>query len=213
MANLFRQVMSEMKSRDYKDAGGLGSNAAFYRHANFCPLAEILRSHFEETITSAIDLDDGLTPLVYAFCPDTYQFLTATAERIFSGEVLEEFLRWMREWAGRTLNATFVSTPQVRVYINGCFRSLVRDSSPAGWHWMLSLGRNSSLRSGRIKLLVGDATEDSRGKGMRIDQILNLELNFNEFLVHRTNSEYGIELPRCDMNPLEGAILLDGYLG
>ena len=178
--------------------------------SNFFEHAGVLRQQLERVVTQSLEISDGLTPFVYAFSPDAYQFLTATAERIFSRELLDQFLATLRTWAMASVGASFVTTPQIRVYINGCGRALLRDSTDAQWHWMLSLSPQNR-KNGEIRILP-ETSSLGRPDSLSFDRLLNTNMQFNELLVHPTTSAYAVGTTKGSMHPLEGSVLLDGYL-
>jgi hypothetical protein len=188
------------------------ADSPFYLENDFYGLGKILRSQFDKEILDAIELRGGSTPFAYAFCQDKYQFLTAGAERIFMPDILEDFMTRLRSWAGDTLGTTHVSTPQVRVYIQGCSRDLLRDGVSARWHYMLSLTRTVSRKKlGGLKLLPDPFQVGASGEVL-MHRTVTSSLQFNQLLVHKTCNAYGVELSKTSMNPLEGAVFLDGYL-
>jgi hypothetical protein len=79
------------------------------------------------------------------------------------------------------------------------------------WHYILSLTRNSK-HSRKIRILSDPGAEASHGKRVMIGKLVSTTLNFNELLVHAASHPYGIADAAASMDPLEGAIFLDGYL-
>src|SRR5215467_10924444 len=119
--------MNENLQKERKAAEGAG----FYLESDFCKPAHTLRAQFEKHVPSSPGDSDGMTSLTYAFCQDAYQFLTASADHVFSQDTLRDFMDHLGHWARQALGTTYVSTPQVRVYINGCGRELLQDSVSA----------------------------------------------------------------------------------
>lgn len=180
-----------------------------YVGSDFYSKAQTLRSEFDKAMLGEHGQYGGMTPLTYAYYKDAYQFLTAGAERCFSEEVLADLVETLEQWARNVLGASHVSTPQVRVYIRGCSRQLFRDEVTAPWHFMLSLTANdSSRRSGRIRILP---EKDSLSK-ISINKVVTSVPVFNQLLVHSTHDSYSIEGVETSVNPLEGTVLLDGYM-
>jgi hypothetical protein len=197
-----------MKQNDNK--GGLAVSAEFLLERDFYARADALWAEFEKQLSGSLDANDGMTPLMYAFGRDAYQFLSGSAERLFSHGLLQGLIERLEQWGREALDAGHVSTPHARVYINGCRRELIRDSVHAPWHYMLSLSTHRSPKTGRIRLLADNPEEP--GRTMSLERVLNLQMKFNELLVHNTAQAYAVEIVKGSMNPLEGAIFLDGYL-
>lgn len=186
-------------------------NRPFYLESDFYKMANTLRAEFENQILATAEGSDGLTCLVYAFHADAYQFLTASADRIFGQEVLEDFMKRLREWATGAVGAASVSTPQTRVYISGCTRQLLQDSINAQWHYMLWLtGKDNYQKRAQIRLVTQGTPTDGHLVG--VDRITDLHLEFNQLMVHNASDAYAIEPATTSMNPLDGAVFLDGYL-
>lgn len=184
----------------------------FYCEPDFYKMAATLRAQFQDQVRGARETSTGLTPFSYAFCENAYQFLTASAERVFAPEALEALIEGIRSWAGSTLGTRRVSTPQIRVFVSGCRRNLLRDDIAPPWRYSLSLTRAAGRRK-IVRMTV--VTEDLSGKTpeqMRIENVLSSNMEFNQWLVHETKSAYSIEVTAKSMNPLEGAVFLDGYL-
>jgi hypothetical protein len=192
--------------------GAAPPDAPFRLEENFYAEARNLRAQMEKQLLSAIEMNDGLTPFTFAYAADAYQFLTASGERVFSRELLDDVINTLRSWATETLGASCVSTPQVRIYLNGCRRDLLLDSTEARYHWMLSLGPPSGGRPARIRLLTQSIAAEVSGDSMTIDRVATLHLLFNQLLVHESSSAYGIEAGKGSIDPLEAAVFLDGYL-
>jgi hypothetical protein len=195
----------------WKDAAVPETKPPFRLQTDFFPKAEILWAQFEKHLKDAGKTSDGLTPLLYAFCKNTYQFLTASADRVFSRELLEEFTGVLRKWANVTHGFSNVSTPQVRVYIAGCKRDLLRDDSEVNSHYILWLGRNGTKKSSRIKLVTKQGAEGLMDGSPTIERVFTLQLAFNQLLVHDARDPYAIESGSAT-DPLEGSVFLDGYL-
>jgi hypothetical protein len=174
-------------------------------------MAENLRGQFEQKISAAIQLNDGLTPLLYAYGEDGYQFLTASAERIFPAELLDGLLDFIRTWASQTIGVSCTSTPQLRVFTHGSYRGLFSDNVKAGWHWMMGLSGRGKATS-RLRLSIESIAADAASLSVRVDRITSHQLEFNQLLVHRTSCPYAIEQAKCSANPLEAPVFLDGYL-
>jgi hypothetical protein len=187
------------------------STSPLYVETNFYKRAEDLRTQFEQKI-SAAQSNGGLTPFGYAFDPDKFQCLMASAERIFARDVLEDLMKQLCSWASGSLGASHASTPQARVYINGCKRSLLRDDTSARWHYALSITRNVGRRRSAVVKIVTETRPGKRAQEFRIDRVLSVELQFNQLLVHQSNNPYAVEVGKASMNPLDGAVLLDGYM-
>jgi hypothetical protein len=188
------------------------SGLALFLETNFYEKADTLRKQFEERLSTSVRENDGMTPLVYAFSNDKFQFLTASADRFFTREVVEDFIEKLREWAKARFGTQNVSTPQTRVYVNGCWRSLLLDGVSAKWHYMLSITRHGGRGGiGLVKVLTNTVRRDGNGQ-FSADRLVSSRLSFNQLLVHATENAYAIEMGKTSMNPLQGTVFLDGYL-
>jgi hypothetical protein len=195
-----------------KDAKQGLPGAPFYLENNFFELASALRAQFEEQISTAIDRNSGMTPLVYAYSHDNFQFLTAGSDRLFAPDILENLINKLRSWGIATAGAQSVSTPQVRVYIHGCRRYLLRDGVGAPWHYMLSLTQGHHGEALCVKMLREGTQKGTDSREIGLNRTLSLQLDFNQLFVHDTNNAYSIEPGRPSMDPHSSAIFLDGYL-
>jgi hypothetical protein len=177
---------------------------------DFYSEADALRLQVENAFLG--DDKVGITPLTYVFSESCYQFLTASAESVFTTESLHGLVESLENWGQRELGTSHVSTPQVRVYIHGCERSVLQDAVMLGWHYMLSLTQGERPRKGnRVRIVIPDRPE-RRGGLLSTCDVVDSELRFNRLVVHDTQNAYGIETVHSSMNPLEGTIFLDGYL-
>jgi hypothetical protein len=184
----------------------------FYCEPDFYAMADTLRAQFENQVLGARERSGGMTPFSFAFCENAYQFLTASAERVLAAETLTDLIERVRSWAGPVLGVARVSTPQMRVFVSGCQRHLLRDDIASPWRYSLSLTRTSRPpKIGRMTVVTEDAHERP-GEHTRVDTIFSSNMEFNQLLVHKTKSPYSIEVKAKSMNPVEGAVLLDGYL-
>jgi hypothetical protein len=182
-----------------------------YFECSFYERTEALRSQFEESVRGQGGQSGGMTPLTYAFCENRYQFLTASAERLFDKEATYDLMNKLSHWGNSMLGVSHVSTPQIRVYINGCARKLVRDNVNASWHFVLSIARcQSRPRAAQIEILK-ERFLGKKDKHMSINKIVRSMLAFNQLLVHSTRDPYAIA-GSASMNPLEASVLIDGYL-
>jgi hypothetical protein len=175
----------------------------FYRDANR------LRLQLEDSFSTQNQV--GITPLTYVFSENRYQFLTASSESVLTRVSLQEFLEHLGNWGESKLGASHVSTPQVRVYIGGCKRSVLQDAVMLGWHYMLSLTKDQrSRKNDRVRIMIPDrpGRED---KLLSTCNLVDSDLKFNRLLIHDTQNAYGIEPATTLMNPLDGTIFLDGY--
>jgi hypothetical protein len=167
--------------------------------------AKDLRTQFDAAIVNS-PTNTGMTPLTYAYCEKGYQFLTASAERIFREDSLDFLADRIRSWAADTLQASQTSTPQLRVYVGGCQRTFTRDNVGQPWHYVFWL----STKSGRIKILRHDnASARSSTIG---SELFSIQMKFNQLLVHSTACLYSIKASSSSMNPCDGLLFLDGYL-
>jgi GNAT superfamily N-acetyltransferase len=178
--------------------------ASFYLVDDFYERADSLSAQFEKRISAAVLESAGMTPLVYAFCPDAFQYLTTSAEHLFARDLLDDLIERLRGWAKGAIGACSVSSPQGRIYIQGCRRRLVTDRCTALWHYMLSVTPQHQKKGIAIRLLSNGTDEDER--------TFNIQLKFNQLLVHRAECAYGIESKVASWDPIKGSIYLDGYL-
>jgi hypothetical protein len=175
--------------------------------SDFFPQATMLRAEFDQQIAGSPEAG-GITPLNYVYRADAHQFLSASASRIFTATILGSFIDTLSRWAENELGTSHVSTPQVRVYINGCSRQLLTDDVAAVWHFIFSLTQLNSQTKPRDSgsLATYSPTTEDFGR------LLITKFRFNQLIVHLVSHSYRIEAHRATMNPLEGVILLDGYL-
>ena len=180
---------------------------------DFFELASAFRKQFEDKILNSAQEDAGITPLQYAFSRDNYQFLTTSAERVFTPDVLESFNDRLRLWGNQLLKASHVhvSTPQLRVFQTGSSRHLLRDEVNAVWHYGLSLTRRDGRAKGRIRVLESIFPVD-RADRMAMHDFTIVELEFNRLFVHSTLNPYSIEPASGSSTILDATVLLDGYL-
>jgi hypothetical protein len=198
--------LNPMKNRlNVSDSAPQG--AEFRIEDEFYEAASDLRAQFDEGVLNS-PVNGGMTLLTYAFCKDVYQCLTASAQRVFRPDSIDGFLSRVRSWAVDTLQTTKTSTPQVRVYVGGCRRSLARDNVSHPWHYILWLSPNDGRKTGTVRILR-DESAISSANGRRS---LSVHLRFNQLLVHRTAFLYSVETPKLSMNPSEGIVFVDGYL-
>jgi hypothetical protein len=186
--------------------------SGIYLGSGFYEMAETLRSQFERAVLDPQGRNGGMTPLSYAYFENGYQFLTASAERLFTKDVVDGLIDRLRRWGNVVLGVSHVSTPQVRVYFNQCSRNLLRDNVSAPWHFILSITLNHRQQSpARIKILKERIPRNTKDE-FSVDMIVNSALDFNQLLVHSTRDPYSVGAVKTSMNPLEGTVLLDGYL-
>lgn len=184
----------------------------FYVESDFCSVAESLRAHFERIVSGSTNGEGGLTPMTYAFRQDCFQFLTASSEHVFTQELLENVVANLRAWAENALRASHISTPQVRVYIDGCWRGLFRDVVGTKWHYVLWLSRKRHRKVARLKMVTEELPVNGAGQPISVGRFLSFPSKFNQLLVHHASLPYAIEEVRASMNPAEAAVFLDGYM-
>ena len=180
---------------------------------DFFDLADALRKQFEDRMLNSAQEDAGVTPLQYAFSKDQFQFLTISAARVFTPDLLESFNDRLRLWGNQLLQGSHVhvSTPQLRVFHAGLIRNLLRDDVSAVWHFGLSLTRRDGRGKGRIRVLENIFQED-RVTRLAMHDFTTLELEFNRLFVHSTLHPYSIEPASGSSTILDATVLLDGYL-
>ncbi len=183
----------------------------FLTESKFYSNADEFRLQIEEAILSASESNNGITPFTYAFAPGIYQFLTVGGGEIFTPDILQDFIDKLSSLAQEKLNLQHVSTPQLRLYIKGCSRTLARDDIEAGWHYILCLTPTARRRSMQVRI-AGQAIQDRKAPLLTLQRITRFQLEFNQLLVTNIEYPYGIETGASSMNPLEGIMFLDGYI-
>lgn len=184
----------------------------FYVESDFCSQAELITQQFDAQLYGASRQAGGISCLSYAFSAGAYGFLTANAEQLFARTQLDALLDEIAEWASQALGTAYVSTPQVRVYIDGCSRTFARDEVDAKWHYLIWLTRfPAGMKSrGRVRLIT-DGNSSPR-YSFTIHRTADLEPKYNDLIVHDTACTYSLETRNLSMNPSEGVVFLDGYL-
>jgi hypothetical protein len=183
----------------------------FHVQPNFSSKADLIRQQFEGQLYGAGGQMGGISCLSYAFCRNTYGFLTANAEQLFARAELDALMDEIAEWAMKALGTSYVSTPQVRVYINGCSRDFARDEVDAKWHYLIWLTRfpAETKSRGRMRLITdGGAPIYS----LTIHRTVDLEPKYNDLVVHDTMCTYSLEAHHVSMDPMDAVVFLDGYL-
>ena len=180
---------------------------------DFFELAGEFRKQFEDKILNSAKEEAGVTPLQYAFSKDQYQFLTISAARLFTPNLLESFNDRLRLWGNELLEASHVhvSTPQLRVFPTGSSRNLLKDEVNAVWHFGLSLTSRDGRGKGRVRVLE-NVFQDDRGSRLAMHDFTGVELEFNRLFVHSTLNPYSIEPASGSSTVLDATVLLDGYL-
>jgi len=168
-----------------------------------------LRAQFEIAVSGALESKGDPYPLKYAFLDGGYQFLTVGADNVFPPDKVHDLLENLRGWALKELGVSHVSTPQLRIYVNESYRTMARDDTKAGWHYLLapSAGDRAS-----VKILTDAEGGEGRRSIWSVSGTATVRLQFNQLLVHRSNCFYSIETMRASSNPREGIVFLDGYL-
>ncbi len=152
---------------------------------------------------------NGTGPLHHVRSEGAYSFLLATADQIFTHDLVLAFLNRLRRWGKEKLDARRASTPQIHIYVEGCWRELAPDAVRIQWHYLYSLTRSVAPT---VRLLEEDGAK-KKHFGISLNRIANLQLPFNHLLVHETSQAYALDGPKRVTKPLEGTILLHGYLG
>jgi hypothetical protein len=185
------------------------AQASFRIENDFYPEAGVLRAQLEESLSRRDQA--GVTPLSYVFSKNRFRFLTASAETLFTPDALRNLIETLANWGQNELGCAHVSTPQVRIFIGGCERSVLQDAVMLGWHYMLSLSQpGSPAKSERVQILIGNRF-DGKNRLLGMCDMLESDLRSNRLIVHDTQDAYGIELHHHCMNPLEATVFLDGY--
>jgi hypothetical protein len=184
---------------------------SYYVEKDFYDQAATLRHQLERAVSSAISTDPTVNPLIYAYSENAYQFLAASAERVFSADLLFTLLERLRAWARQRLGTSYASTPRVQVYIKGSQRHFAKDNVQAGWHYLLCLTQTEK-RTRPVGVLLESASQLLDGVGFFVSSVNRVKLNSNELLVHDARRAYRIDRVKGSTDPLEGKVLLDGYL-
>jgi hypothetical protein len=184
----------------------------FHVQSNFSSQTELIRQQFDAQLYGATGQAGGISRLSYAFSAGAYGFLTANAEQLFARTQLDGLLDEIAEWATQALGTSYVSTPQVRVYIAGCSRTFARDEVDAKWHYLIWLTRfPEGMKSrGRVRLIT-DGNSSPR-YSLTIHRTVDLEPKYNDLIVHDTACSYSLEMRNLSMDPSEAVVFLDGYL-
>ncbi|MGA3323638.1 MAG: hypothetical protein ABSF45_04140 [Terriglobia bacterium] len=176
-----------------------------FTQADFFQRADTLWQQLERGLT--VEAAGSPSPLREICAAGQYTYLMATADQVFTHDVMLAFLSRLRRWAKERLDARHASTPQIHIYRDGCARALSPDAVPTRWHYLYSLTRGEPAS---IRLL--EPNGQRRWFGIVLSRIANLPLGFNQLLVHETCQAYELNAPTRARKPLEGAILLHGYL-
>jgi hypothetical protein len=176
----------------------------------FYQQSDLLRKEFEQNIVRASEGSAGLTSLEYVFLEHRYCFLMGDADEAIAPETLNNWIQFVCAWGREHLGTEHASTPQLHVYVKNCRRALLRDDLIVGWHYALSLTRTIRSNNSRLRLLIPNKA--GRLSFLKTCSLLNVNLDFNRFVVHDTQLAYGVEAYKTEANPLEATILLDGYL-
>jgi hypothetical protein len=174
---------------------------------DFYERAKELRMQFEQACKKASE--SSATLLSYLHQDEIGQMLTVGGEQVFGGDLIEHFIAALGDWSAKSIHANHVSTPQLRVFISGCRRELVRDQVNVRWHYILSLTEDSHGLCVPIKLL---AKKPEPRRGVSLNSVLYFKLKFNQLLIHDSAAPYAILPGRLSMNPLQAIVLADGYL-
>lgn len=170
----------------------------------FFDRADTLWEQFSHTLSTGEKSNGGTLRQVAS--PDNYTFLLATADQVFTHDLVLGFLHRLRAWGKQKLGARHASTPQIHVYVNGCLRRLAPDATQARWHYLYSLSHSETFG---IRLVIGDG---GKRLGIALRHIARFHLPFNQLLVHQAQMAYALDGPKRTKNPLESTILLHGYL-
>ena len=198
----------EAQTNALGEGGGTAttSSSEFYFSPSFLVIAPSLRAQFESRISECAS--GATTPFSFAFRQGAYAFLGASAERIFAEEDVASLLEALAAWSLATLGPCRISTPQARLYMGGYWRSLARDQIAAKWRYQLSLTTCPRLqKNGGTRVLL-----ETERSSPYLQKVRNFPFEFNRLLVHRCQSPYSVALPKTGINPLEGTLLLEGYL-
>lgn len=174
-----------------------------FLEAEFFDRADTLWEQLEKTLGQAASNGSGFLRQVSS--AGAYAFLLATADQIFAQDSVLAFLNRMRRWGEERLGALHASTPQIHIYVDGCHRELAPDAIRTRWHYLYSLTRSEAAS---VRLLGDDGLREKRF-GIALSRVTRFQLPFNQ---HETSQAYAIDAPKRTMEPLEGAILLHGYL-
>jgi hypothetical protein len=177
-----------------------------FSEPEFFNRADTLWEQFERAVVA--EAENGASLLSQVDHEGAYSFLLATADRVFTHQLVLGFLDSLRRMGKEKLEASHASTPQIHVYVDGCRRRLAPDGVQARWHYLYSLTRGE-LPSVR---LLGEVGHQKKWFRIPLSRITNFQLCFNQLLVHEVRQAYSIDGPKRPTKPLEGVILLSGYL-
>lgn len=177
-----------------------------FLESDFFERADTLWDQLQDAVTKGTEAGSG--PLRTVTAADAYTFLLATADQVFKHDLVLAFLNGLRRWGKEKLDVRHVSTPQIHVYVEGCRRELAPDATPAQWHYLYSLTRSEAPS---MELLWEDELQ-RKWFGIVLDRVDSFRLHFNELLVHEAGQSYALEGPIGVKKPLDGEILLHGYL-
>lgn len=173
--------------------------------SEFFDRAEILWEQIGRSVTGG---ESESSHLRRVGSSSAYTLLLATADQVFTQDLTLAFLNRIRRWGRETLGARHASTPQVHIYVEGCRRALAPDAPRTRRHYLYSLTRSETAI---VRLLEEDGFQKKWFR-ISVNRVANFQLRFNQFLVHETHQAYAIEGPQRAALPLEGMILLHGYL-
>jgi hypothetical protein len=147
--------------------------------------AEELRVQLEKRILSSGNLQSSDSPLESVHVPKTDRHLTAWSNHVFDRDVLSSFLCRICDWSREALGASHASTPQLKLYTNGCSRTITRDSVKAKWHYMLCLTKDTSSKVAEIRVLT--CPEFERTGVVSKTPMATIKMRFNQLLVHEVD--------------------------
>lgn len=184
------------------DAGALLTQADFYARA------ELLAAEFERHLSAG---NHGAGPFATESSEDAYRFEAAQSAQIYTRGLLTDLLAALHGWAYNAVGALHVSTPRAVAFLRGCRREVLRDDVSRGWHYLLPLSA-APEPARRLRLMVDDLSEETDGgPTIRLGRLVNVELRFNQLVVHKAGAAYGIE-PAREGRAAEALFFLDGFL-
>jgi hypothetical protein len=197
-----KDIVVEQASPPIPSAATLSANGLRVE-SNFLSTAEQLREQFEREISSETSGISGRLRFVYGNA--AYQYLTVDEQLLFTADARLSLLARLRAWAEKTLGASHVSSPKVRLYAGFCRRELLRDDVRARWHYVLCL---SPTGGGNLKVM----TDSSTGSLLKVGKLTTTQLKFNDLLVHEVACPYAVEGRKKTVDPLQSHLFLEGYI-
>ncbi|MGB6718386.1 MAG: hypothetical protein WBE47_15660 [Candidatus Acidiferrales bacterium] len=187
---------------------------SFYVQEDFFDGCQALRQELEMRLSSATrpNVPLGELPLGYLYLPDGFQCLAAAADRFFNGDLIMGFINRLRSWSRERFQLSHVSSPVIRIYVNGNHRNLLRDDVCAKLHYMLALSKVTGHHVARVKILYDLESVRKSSETPEFGQILSMSPSFNQLLIHPVENAYAVDNTSTSPDPAHGNVFLEGYL-